>query len=118
MCRLNINKHTFAAVKLLNQLGFEEDVVTYFINQPIIREYVRLTSLANDNSSSWTTEKVTLEIDRLYPTSLDAETLESISNVSLDVLQGILFNPDAIENFNVIQQALFNKFKAFSFSPE
>lgn len=37
--KLNINKYTFNTIKLLNQLGFGEEVI-YFINQPIIIEYI------------------------------------------------------------------------------
>lgn len=38
--KLNINSETFDTIRILNQLGFEEDVVTSFINQPIVIDYV------------------------------------------------------------------------------
>jgi len=42
--KLNINKHTFNAINALSLLGFDESVICYFINQPIIEEYVKRAS--------------------------------------------------------------------------
>jgi len=39
--KLNINKHTVATINALAMLGFDEEVISYFINQPIIEEYVK-----------------------------------------------------------------------------
>jgi len=49
--KLNINKHTFDVIRVLNQLGFEEDTVTAFINQDIIRDYVEETIKVADITS-------------------------------------------------------------------
>ena len=42
--KLNINKHTAATINALAMLGFDEEVISYFINQPIIEEYVKRAS--------------------------------------------------------------------------
>lgn len=42
--KLNINKHTFNVINALALLGFDESVICYFINQPIIEEYVKRAS--------------------------------------------------------------------------
>ncbi len=42
--KLNINKHTAATINALAMLGFDETVISYFINQPIIEEYVKRAS--------------------------------------------------------------------------
>ncbi|MFY8188616.1 MAG: hypothetical protein ACOVLC_11730 [Flavobacterium sp.] len=39
--KLNINKHTFDAIRALIQLGYDEDVVIAFINQPSVKQYVK-----------------------------------------------------------------------------
>ena len=39
--KLNINKQTVSVINALAMLGFDEEVISYFINQPIIEEYVR-----------------------------------------------------------------------------
>lgn len=38
--KLNINQHTFNAINALAMLGFDENVISYFINQPSVIEYV------------------------------------------------------------------------------
>lgn len=47
--KLNINKHTFATINALAMLGFEENIIAYFINQPIIEMYV--DKMADKDSS-------------------------------------------------------------------
>lgn len=42
--KLNINKHTASVINALAMLGFNEEVISYFINQPIIEEYVKMAS--------------------------------------------------------------------------
>jgi hypothetical protein len=42
--KLNINKHTFNVINALSLFGFDESVICYFINQPIIEEYVKRAS--------------------------------------------------------------------------
>ena len=37
---LNINKYTFNVIRLMNQLGFEQETL-YLINQPIVLEYIK-----------------------------------------------------------------------------
>lgn len=39
--KLNINKNTFNVINALSMLGFDEETICYFINQPIIEEYVK-----------------------------------------------------------------------------
>ena len=107
--RLNINKHTFSTVKLLNQLGFEEDVTMYFINQPIIRDYVRLMTLAQDSSSNWNTIKANEELEKLYPSTLTEKEKDRLSSsLSLDDLRGMINDRETSYNDN--QQALLYRF--------
>lgn len=51
--KLNINGSTFDAIRALNQLGFEEDVVAGFINQPSIVEYVKVLARLKDSTSGY-----------------------------------------------------------------
>jgi hypothetical protein len=37
--KLNINNETFDVMRILAQLGYEEDIISAFINQPIVVEY-------------------------------------------------------------------------------
>jgi len=107
--RLNINKHTFSTIKLLNQLGFEEDVVMYFINQPIIRDYTRLMTLAQDNTSNWNVAKVEEEMEKLYPSTLTDEEKARLSNISLNTMRDMLHDRTN-KDFNNLQQSLFYRF--------
>lgn len=52
--KLNINSNTFDVIAILNQMGFRENVVTTFINQPIIKDYVIETIKAGDITSEVT----------------------------------------------------------------
>jgi len=38
--KVNINNNTFGVIKILNQLGFDEDTVTTFISQDIVVDYI------------------------------------------------------------------------------
>ena len=38
--KLNINQHTFNVINSLSMFGFDENIISYFINQPIVEEYV------------------------------------------------------------------------------
>src|SRR5690606_30905334 len=49
---LNINLFTFDTVALLIRLGLNLDTAIYFINQPIIREFIRKYDLADRRASS------------------------------------------------------------------
>ena len=49
--KININSYTFDVIKVLNQLGFEEDVVAAFISQDIIFDYVNEITKLKDSTN-------------------------------------------------------------------
>jgi len=50
--KINVNKHTFSVIKILNQLGFTEEV-PYFLAQDIIIDYVRTLERLNSSTSDF-----------------------------------------------------------------
>jgi len=83
MHKLNINSYTFDAIRTLAMSGFEEDVISYFINQPIVREFVKLKTLADDNSTSYNTTDLDTALAEKYPKS----EKDTNQNLSLETLK-------------------------------
>jgi hypothetical protein len=116
MHKLNINNHTFDAIRTLVASGFEEDIIFYFMNQPIIRKYVELKTKADDTATPYTVEQLELDIKQLFPVSDInmplGEFMTTYGNPSKEVLldmikKGSIANPD-------VQQAMYKHFKDFT----
>jgi len=67
MHKLNVNSYTFDAIRTLAMMGFEEDSISYFLNQPIIRDYVKFKTLADDNATDYNTTDLAEYIAKTYP---------------------------------------------------
>lgn len=65
--KLNINSNTFDAIRTLITSGFEEDIIIYFINQPIIRKYVQLKVKADDSVTNYSMNDLRLDILKEFP---------------------------------------------------
>ena len=112
--KLNINSHTFDVIAILNQVGFEEDVVTALINQPIIREYVKQVIKANDITSgniSNVESFVYDELRKLYKSNV--YKFDTHSNLADKSANDMLENIKNVQNtlsYNNIQLAVLDKF--------
>ena len=118
--KLNINNETMRVIKILNQLGFEEEA-PLLINQPIIREYIkelkRLSSatVGYVGNRSETAKENILARDKykMDPETFDAEqykiygTTELTQDAMWDMIE---MKPEDIDNFNQRQVAILDKF--------
>lgn len=112
--KMNVNTHTFSAIALLNQMGFNESITTAFINQPIIRDYVKAVDRARDitsDVSSNVDEHVYLSLQAKYKSNNYKYDLhKSLADKSV---KGMLDNIRNYENTiskNNIQLAVLDKF--------
>lgn len=65
MDKINVNNYTYDVIRILNQSGFEEDIVAPFISQDIIFEYVDKVSKASNSLKDFdplAKDKVTNEL--------------------------------------------------------
>ena len=109
MFKLNVNTHTFAAIRTMTMLGFEEDIIAYLINQPIIRDFVRLKVLADDGVTAYTKDQAAEEIQRLYPS--DGSSFGIHRSPSKEVMLDMIQKPNPDKD---VQSALLEVFKEFT----
>lgn len=108
--KLNVNNSTFGVIRSMSLLGFEEDIISYFINQPIIREYSKLFNKANSELSSIKSYEIDKLIADKYPVEegINAEFYEKYGNISKEDLinnikEGNITNPT--------QRLIYEQFK-------
>jgi len=111
--KLNINTSTFDAIRTLVMSGFEEDIISYFINQPIIKKYTELKVQADDSLSPLKEIEIPAKIAELFPitdTTLDVNGTDfklKYGNTSKAELLRVISGGEADVNR---QRALFNLF--------
>jgi len=112
MHKLNINTTTAPIIRTLIAHGFEEDVISYFINQPIIRRYTELQELSLDSATPFVDVLETLKTEY----SLDSVSEEAINanylfaDISVDsMIENIKTNNPSNES----QRLILNKFLNF-----
>ena len=103
--KLNINKHTFDAIRTLVMSGFEEDVIIYLINQPIVRRHVELTIDAEDSITPFKEADIFPKLTEEFPASIDSEV--AVPNITLDTMYNNL-TKEVVDN--VTQRHLYNIF--------
>jgi len=91
LSKLNINDKTFSVISALAHMGFEEDIICYFINQPIVYKYVEKAigkdSVLEDFSESDIFDEVIKEYSKGY--TIDLEKLirnKDYQNVGIQTL--------------------------------
>ncbi len=103
--KLNINKHTFDAIRTLVMSGFEEDVIIYLINQPIVRRHVELAIDAEDSIVPFKEADIFPKLTEDFPASIDSEV--AVPNITLDTMYNNL-TKEVVDN--VTQRHLYNIF--------
>ena len=108
--KLNINSDTFDAIKTLIFSGFEEDVITYFINQPIIRRLIELQQLEKDSITEFSRKDLNNTLLEEFPIT-DREGMKSgvYDNISMKVLKEGIENTTSDSNFQNKILSLFNE---------
>jgi predicted NAD-dependent protein-ADP-ribosyltransferase YbiA (DUF1768 family) len=106
--KLNVNNNTYDAIRVLNQLGFEEDIVTLFINQPGVIYYTNKLKSLSDSTSDFkgNVEEEALRLTRVkYNITKKDDVIEKDADVGYDKLK------EAIkENKDSVQMAMVDKF--------
>lgn len=103
--KLNINKHTFDAIRALVMSGFEEDAIIYLINQPIIRRYVQLATDAEDTNIDFKTNQIYSTLRKEFPVE-NEEDLDGIDYSLEYYYKGI--TGEVVDN--VLQRTAYNLF--------
>lgn len=117
--KLNINSYTFDVIKVLNQLGFEEDTVSAFICQDIIFDYVdelvRLKDSTNDVRVSNPERTAYINVYNKYKILgklTDIENISHLADVGPDVLMRKIEEGGAADPLT--QLAILDKFMMLS----
>lgn len=108
--KLNVNNSTFGVIRTMALLGFEEDIISYFINQPIIRKYSEYFVKANSKLSDIKSYEIDSLIEKDFKISenIDYTFIENHGNVSKEKLVDVIKS----ENYtNESQRALYEHFK-------
>lgn len=109
--KLNINSFTFDTIRVLNQMGFEEEVVLNFINQPIILEYVKQMSKVGDNIVDLKRSDVDELIEKSFPISEKDGDTSQYADPSVEDMLDMITNIESTELYNLKQTAILDKFK-------
>jgi nucleoside-triphosphatase THEP1 len=124
--KLNINDNTFAAIRALSLLGFEEEDIAGLLSQEIIWEYVEALQDANSSLTNYNpnaaediTRLLVLKYDKedkftklskedlaKYQSQSGQELLDNIANNKLAIIDS-----GKTPDFNLQQLALLEKFK-------
>ena len=122
--KINVNKHTFSVIKLLNQLGFSDEV-PYFLSQDIIIDYVRTLERLNSSTSDFygnrETEatRIVREMDKY---KIEGEDIEKVDpdgrlaneEATTEKLREYIEKGDKATNYRAAQVQLLIKFKNLS----
>jgi len=87
MYKVNMNKYTFNVYSILNFLGFEEDVSTTFISQPIIKDFVKLVRESESITGKYNPDRIDDIIDILKKT-YDSQSTYTPKDQSLADFKG------------------------------
>lgn len=111
--KLNINSYTFDAIRGLIFGGFDETLISYFINQPIIRRYVELLEKEADSSTNYTLKELNADISKEFPitdTNYYAN-YELYSNVGTDQMKDIIIDNNTNNKLDTnLQRYFLNRF--------
>ena len=118
--KLNINRNTFSVIKILNQLGFGEEV-PYFLAQDIIIDYVkileRLKSATSDFYGNAETEALR-QVREMDKYKIDADEMErvdpdnelSAEQATIENLKAYIQKGEKAPNYKYAQSQLLSKF--------
>jgi len=93
---MNLNKYTFDVAMLIADTGFNEKTIGYFLNQPIIKEYIdKLQSLNNFTDTEFIADKknklkeevlnklgIKISLDELTTSNINTEEMKSALNTT------------------------------------
>jgi hypothetical protein len=109
--KVNVNSETFKVIKSLMLMGFSEKTIVGFINQPIIRDYVREVQILRSN-----TREYTANAEQIARRNMKKKyELEGTANFSKATLSGeqmmeLIEKKDQYPDFKAIQYAMLMRF--------
>ena len=115
--KVNINSHTFGVIKILNQLGFGEEV-PYFLSQDIIVDYVRELDRLSSPLVGYTPNREEVAKDAMYEKynvesiKLPDEEVKRLADdkATVDAMKEYIAKGPAVENYVAAQKAFLDKF--------
>ena len=107
--KLNINKYTFNVIKSLIFSGFDERMITIYINQPIIRRYVELKERVEDTAIEFTEQDLNQTIEKEFPMTGD---LSADDDLDFDTMYENIKNPPTTTAFYNNQRLLLLRFNS------
>jgi hypothetical protein len=117
--KLNINTHTFKAIKVLNQLGFGEEV-PYFISQDIIIDYVNELDKLGSSLTGYVPNKEDLAMENVlampkYALSADQTFGDfEMTEATPAKMKALIKNGKIEPNYVVAQRRFLQKFIEFN----
>lgn len=103
--KINANNYTFDVIKVLNQLGFEEDATVLLINQPVIKEYVDKVAKMKSSLNDYTENAEDKVIDELLSKYKEGEP-----DLLLSTMRDNIENTTSSNNFEANQHEAIRLF--------
>lgn len=106
--KLNINKQTMPVVTALAAMGFDEKVITHFMNQPIVRDWAE----AQVNNRSKFGKGKSDYLSRYasdQPAVMEPAVLERMADAGIEQMATMISAPDTYPNFKETQLALHTR---------
>jgi len=117
MAKINMNTTTANVYTLLHLLGFEEDITTYFMSQPILVDYVKGLSNIYATHAAYDTnakDKLLEKLKEKYAPNFNVrEDLELADFKDMDAsiqLEAMIASPNSMPDFGKTQMAILHKF--------
>lgn len=118
--KINISSYTFDVISLLNQLGFNPETTLYFINQPIIKDYIDslIKYKFKSDTEETSSQKAYKDIVNKYSYKENEQPAKTIIDyVGKNELKDLLnsrekanFLYDNSADYNYIQHLILDKF--------
>ena len=112
--KLNINQETFGVIRAMAMSGIEEDIISYFLNQPIVRRYVELKQSAKDGIANIQDFEIMDILKDEFPSYTDSQKKRKISYTTNITRQDLINQLDG-EVDNESQRVVLDLFKFLSY---
>lgn len=103
--KINSNKYTFDVERILVQMGFEEDIISIFMSQDVIRDYVQFRNNGDSKYSAYSRAEQKYFVDKSFTVDFN--------DLGFDTMFDMINNPK-YKNYTENQYVLFQRFKKLS----
>ena len=102
LSKLNFNNETYNFIIGTTMLGFDPEFITYFVNQPIIRDYVKLGTKVNDSSIAYNNTRRFIEMQENYGGYIEYKPEDGYAKFIDFDWEVINKDPDSAFNFSLV----------------